>query len=121
MTIQVGSVVRCKRDPSLDKSPLGLAVVATTAEQEHDDDGGNNNVVKSSSVCLIYEPYWPQPISPCTCRDYFITPKKVDTESEQEEVTIDIKDIQERLPFEFNTVQQRQQRQHNCRNLERLW
>jgi hypothetical protein len=99
MTIQVGSIVRCKRDPSLDKSPLGLAVVATTGEHYNNNDD-NNNVVQS--VCLIFEPYWPQPISPCTCRDYFITPKKVDTESEQEEATVDIKEIQECLPFELD-------------------
>jgi hypothetical protein len=115
-TIQVGSVVRCRRRSSLDRSPLGLAVVATIATTAKDEgqekdrsaaaEAPPKKMTKEHSIesaCLLFEPYWPQPISPCISRDYLIIPKKVDPEPEQEEVTINnIQDIHECLPFERN-------------------
>ena len=92
----IGSMVRAERplvkDPKNSTTITGRAIIATTADAGRDDD----------SVCIIWEPTHPRPIAlgEGACRNFLITPKSIDRESEQDEATVKLENLQGLLPFE---------------------
>ncbi|VEU42525.1 unnamed protein product [Pseudo-nitzschia multistriata] len=83
----VGSIVRAKRG-----SKRCRAMVATVG------DGGEEHDPSRDTVCILWEPIYPKPIS----GRFLIAPKagRLEAEREQAEVTVGVETVEELLPFE---------------------
>ena len=85
-TFAVGSIVRAKKG-----SKRCRAMIATI--------GGSGGAIETNiptPLCLLWEPIYPQKIS----SKFLITPKSINSEAEQEEVTVGVDAVEGLLPFE---------------------